>query len=252
MDQSNPKNYLSNEQQYYAQIENYYIQSSGTYSEKAHAASRFVPRQSLSYLFARGEIYKHVLPVHGSVFDFGVYRGSSFFTWLQLNALHEPYNHIRKFIGFDSFKGFSTLTNQDQGGEQVPIKKEGGMAFEDGKKEIEEGLRLYDLNRPLGHVKNASIVEGEIVSSLEKYFSEHPETIVAMANFGLGLYEPTLKLLQALKPRLQNGSVLVFEDLNQANWPGETKALYEVFSPIEITLHRFPYCPHISFMIYGK
>ncbi|SCA58625.1 hypothetical protein AB751O23_AG_00310, partial [Chlamydiales bacterium SCGC AB-751-O23] len=32
------------------------------------------------------------------------------------------------------------------------------------------------------------------------------------------------------------------------NWPGETKALFEVFSPAQISLKRFPYCPHLSWM----
>ena len=130
--------------------------------------------------------------------------------------------------------------------------KEGGMFFQNGKNEIMEGLRLFDLNRPLGHVKNSSIIEGEADIQFEKYLGEHAETIVAMANFGLGLYQPTLKLLSLIKPRLQKGSVLVFEDLNQTNWPGETKALFEVFSPLEIQLQRFPFCPYISFMIFGN
>ena len=126
------------------------------------------------------------------------------------------------------------------------------MTFKNGNQELLDGIKLLDLNRPLGHVKNTTIVTGDVSESFEKYLSLHSETIVALANFGLGLYEPTLRLLSLIKPYLQKGSVLVFEDLNQANWPGETKALYEVFNPLEISLHRFEYCPHISFMVYGK
>jgi hypothetical protein len=250
MDQSNPRNYRDNEKEYFAQIGDYFFQSAGTYGEKAHAAARFVPRQSLSYLLARAEIYQHIVPLHGSVLDFGLHRGSSFFTWMQLNAIYEPYNHNRKFIGFDSFLGFSTLGVEDQGGDGVALKREGGMLFPGGAAEIEEGIRLHDLNRPLGHVRNAFVVEGDAGASVKTYLEQHQETVVALANFGLGLYQPTLEILSLLRPRLQRGSVLAFEELNQANWPGETRALYEVFSPREISLRRTPICPHLSYMIY--
>lgn len=253
MDQSNKKNYLDQEQKYFSQIEEYFLSSSGTYNEKMHAFPRFVHRQAISYFLARNEIFKEIVPLHGSIFDFGVYRGSSVFTWLQLSATYEPYNHIRKIIGFDSFQGFSTLNEHDHGteGNDLAIKREGGMEFHGGDEEISRGISLCDLNRPLGHVNRAQVVRGDLPGAFASYLEEHPETIVALANFGLGLYEPTLELLTLLKPRLQRGSILLFEDLNQAMWPGETKALFEVFSPSEISLQRLPYCPHISFMRVG-
>ncbi|WP_051246327.1 hypothetical protein [Metapseudomonas resinovorans] len=251
MDQSNPRNYLDGEKRYFAEVGDYFEQSSGTFTEKAHAMARFMPRQSFSYMLARVEIYKRILSLHGSVLDFGIHRGASFFTWLQLNAIYEPYNHNRKFIGFDSFNGFSMLGEKDHGGEDIALKCQGGMAFSQGMAEILRGLELHDLNRPLGHVKNAFVIPGDAAEGLAQYLQEHPETIVAMANFGLGLYQPTLELLSQIKPRLQKGSVLAFEELNQANWPGETRALYEVFSPDEIRLLRDPICPHLSYLVYG-
>jgi hypothetical protein len=250
MDQSIPSNYLDSEKQYYAKIEAYYAACSGTYSEKMHAISRFVPRQALSYFMARNEVYKQILELHGAVLDFGIFRGSSFFTWLQFSAVYEPYNHIRKVIGFDSFEGFSGFGGNDKGAQDssLQIKTDGGMAYANGQAELLEGIALYDMNRPLGHVGKGQIVQGHLPESVQGYMQQHPETIIAMANFGLGLYEPTLEILKAIKPRLQKGSILLFEDLNQSTWPGETRALYEVFEPYEITLHRVPYCPHLSWM----
>jgi len=41
-------------------------------------------------------------------------------TFAQLATIYEPYNHTRKIIGFDTFEGFSKVTdyddNQEQGG----------------------------------------------------------------------------------------------------------------------------------------
>jgi hypothetical protein len=124
------------------------------------------------------------------------------------------------------------------------------MAFPGGDVELERGIELFDMNRPLGHVGKASIVKGDLPESFNKYLNDHPETIVALANFGLGLHVPTHGCLVALKSRLQRGSVIVFEDLNQAVWPGESQALYEVFEPREIMLERNPICPHVSWLVY--
>ena len=252
MDQSNPKNYLDTEREYFSRINDYFNRSSGGFSEKAYAFPRFVPRQALSYFLARNEIYRQILDVHGSILDFGVYRGGSFFTWQQLSALYEPYNHIRKVIGFDSFGGFSTVGEFDVGadGKDLALKRQGGMAY-DGLGELREGIELVDMNRPLGHVPKGILVEGELPGSCAGYLEEHQETVVALANFGLGLYEPTVNLLRTIRPRLVKGSILVFEDLNQATWPGETRALREVFAPGEITLKRTPYCTHLSWASVG-
>lgn len=253
MDQSDKKNYLHPEQEFFENIEEYFQSSSSTYSQKMHAFARFVPRQAISYFLARNEIFKKVISIHGSILDFGVYRGSSLFTWHQLSAIYEPYNHVRRIIGFDSFAGFSDLDENDfgQDGKKFDLKRPGAMQFEGGKEELERGITLCDLNRPLGHVAKAQIEAGILPDSVEQYLSAHQETIVAMANFGLGLYTPTKKILELIRPRLQRGSILVFEELNQAMWPGETKALIEVFGAENVRLHRIPYCPHISWMQIG-
>lgn len=252
MDQSDVKNYLPTEKEYFSNIEKYFNNSASSYTEKMHAFTRFVPRQAISYFIVRNEIFKRILSLHGSILDFGVFRGSSFFSWQQLSSIYEPYNHVRKIIGFDSFEGFSALSDVDKSaeGEGFSLKSEGSMAFPDGQAELELGISLCDMNRPLGHVRKASIVKGSLPGTFAGYLEDHPETIIALANFGIGLHAPTRDTLALLKPRLQRGSILVFEDLNQAMWPGESKALYDVFSPGEISLERSPVCPHLSWLEY--
>ena len=249
MDQSDPKNYISAEQEFFNGIENHFDTSSGSFSEKMYAYPRFVPRQAISYFLARNEVFAKIIGVHGSVLDFGIYRGASFFTWLQLSSLYEPYNHTRKIIGFDSFEGFSELTEFDHNASasELALKKQGGMAY-DGHAEIANSIQLHDLNRPLGHVAKGTIVRGKLPESCGRYLEQQNETIVAMANFGLGLYEPTVAILKLIKPRLVKGSLIVFEDLNQATWPGETLAMLEVFEAGKVSLNRTPLCPHISWL----
>lgn len=250
MNQSDSNNYKENEIKYFNSVEKYFNKSKDDFSEKMHAFTRYAPRQSIAYFMAREEIFKKIVHLHGSVLDFGIYKGSSFFTYLQISSILEPYNHTRKFIGFDSFLGFSEITEKDNPNVEIGVKKKGGMVFNNGKQYLEEGLNLLDMNRVLGHVANSLVIAGVLPDKLLDYMSEHEETVIALANFGLGLYEPTKKILETIKPRLIKGSVLVFEELNQANWPGETKALFEVFEAKNITLKRFEYAPHLSYFIY--
>ena len=57
----------------------------------------------------------------------------------------------------------------------------------------------------------------------------HPETIVSLAIFDFDIYQPTKAALEAIKPHLFKGSVLVFDELCDDIFPGETIALREVF-----------------------
>jgi hypothetical protein len=250
MDQSDPNNYKSNEKKYFRAVESYFNTSTGNFNSKTHAFPKFVSRQSLSYFLARTEIFKEVINLHGNIFDFGIFKGSSFFTFLQLSAIFEPYNHLRKIVGFDSFNGFSKFEKEDSSKKfnNLPMRFEGGMSLGDKAfDEINYGIDLCNLNTPLNHIKKGFVINGDLPYSLETYLSDHPETIIAMANFGLGLYKPTIKILEKIKPRLVKGSILVFEDLNQETWPGETKALFEVFDMTKNELIKFSYCPHLSF-----
>jgi len=250
MKQSNPHNYVASEHEYFDRIAEHAASSSGSYSEKAHAFPRFVPRQSISYFLARAKVFEAIVGLHGAVLDFGVHRGSSLFAWAQLSAILEPYNHNRRIVGFDSFEGFSEVESVDESEQdrELALKRAGGMAIEEGARELRQAADIYDLNRPLGHVGRVEIVDGELPGAAQRYLSDHPETMVALANFGLGLYSPTTGILESIRDRLQVGSVLVFEELNQQMWPGETLALRKLFAPSEISLERFPYVPQLSFM----
>lgn len=249
MDQSDASNYLNTETEFFRAIGGHFDRSVATYTEKMHAFARWVPRQDLAYFLVRHQVFKKIVERHGMVLDFGVHHGSSFFTFLQLSAMLEPYNHTRRVVGFDSFQGFTKVAEEDRSPHKVvPLKSEGSMSIFNGEEEIRLSLSLYDQNRPLGHIPRGEFVSGVLAGSLESWMQDHQEATVALANFGLGLYQPTKEILQILRPRLQSGSVLMFEEIGQDAWPGETRALYEVFQPHEIELHRSPLCPQLSWM----
>jgi len=54
----------------------------------------------------------------------------------------------------------------------------------------------------------------------------------------MGLYEPTLAALKAVKPHLVSGSILLMDELTWPESPGEALAFKEVFKPGEYTLEK--------------
>ena len=57
-----------------------------------------------------------------------------------------------------------------------------------------------------------------------------------MVYFDFDVFEPTLKCLEIIKPRLVKGSVVAFDELNDPDSPGETLALMKSIGLNKITL----------------
>lgn len=72
--------------------------------------------------------------------------------------------------------------------------------------------------------------------TVPKFFKDNPETIVALAYIDLALYEPCLAVLKEIKQNLVRGSVVMFDELNWGDYPGETIAFKEVFKQEGFTL----------------
>src|ERR1051325_7377097 len=110
---------------------------------------KYVRRQHLKRFLAIYEIFKHVLPVKGSIVECGVFRGFGVMAWAKLSAMLEPENLTRRIYGFDSFAGFTNTSAEDDN--QV-AKPERGALCADSYEELIELIREYDRDRFLGHV----------------------------------------------------------------------------------------------------
>ena len=58
----------------------------------------------------------------------------------------------------------------------------------------------------------------------DQYFKDNPESIVALAYFDMGLYNPTKAALEAIKNHLIPGSIILLDEFNWVEAPGETIA----------------------------
>jgi hypothetical protein len=207
----------------------------------------FANRQMLSRLLWIHELYKHALPVHGVIMEFGTRWGQNAALFTNLRGIYEPYNYTRRMVAFDTFAGFPSVATQDG---KDPVIRDGAYAvtqqYEDYLAQL---LSYHESECPLAHMRKHDIVKGDVTQTLPNYLREHPETIVALAYFDMDLYEPTLRCLEALRPHLTRGTVLAFDELNYAPFPGETIAVREALGLDRYAIRRSPLSPTGSYLI---
>jgi hypothetical protein len=185
------------------------------------------------------ELYEIIKDVPGVIMEFGTWWGQNLVLFENLRAIYEPFNQNRKIIGFDTFKGYPNISSKDKASKTIKV---GGYTVCEGYKDYLTRLLAYhEGNNVLGNIKKSSLIEGDIAKTIFGYFSEHPETIVALAYIDVALYEPTRKCLEAIKPHLIKGSVVMFDELNSSDYPGETIAFKEVFHDMKLTLRQSRY-----------
>lgn len=208
----------------------------------------YIRRQDLRRLLFIHELYTMALPVHGIVIEFGIRWGRNLALFESFRGIYEPYNVTRKIVGFDTFSGFSSVHAKD--GHSDIVKKNAYSTTKNYQSYLESILNYHESESPISHLKKFELVKGDASLTIKKYLNKHPETIIALAYFDMDLYKPTKDCLQAIKPHLVKGSVLGFDELNKADWPGETRALNEVLGLNNLSLKRSPFSTYQSYIVF--
>jgi hypothetical protein len=125
---------------------------------------KYCRRQEVTRFLVRHELYKSILTVKGSVVECGVFSGSGLMTWAQLSAIMEPAAFWRRIYGFDTFEGFPQVSGKDTSTAKVCEAQIGDLK-ESCYEELQECVRLFDMNRFLGHIpKIFPISDYQIIS----------------------------------------------------------------------------------------
>ncbi len=205
----------------------------------------FLTRQTLSRIAFMQQLYAMIVPVHGVIMELGVRWGQNMALFSVLRGMHEPFNHNRKIVGFDTFDGFPGVDAKDGAAARA-----GDYGVSAGwKAELEGVLDFHESNAPIPQKTKYELVEGDAAKTLPEYLARNPQTIVALAYFDFDLYAPTKACLEALLPHLTKGSVLAFDELNCPDFPGETLAVKEVLGLDRYAIRRDPNNPLMSWMV---
>lgn len=182
------------------------------------------------------DLYRRFVNVPGALLEFGTWRGQNLVLLENLRAIHEPFNKQRAIIGFDTFQGYP----EDAGMAATALKEHGGYnSGSDYPRYLADLLETHEGNNAFGHLRgNHKLIAGDVCETAPKYFTDHPETLVAFAFFDMGPYEPTIAALRAIQPHLVPGSVILFDELTWTGAPGEAIAFKEVFRDTRYSIEK--------------
>jgi hypothetical protein len=205
----------------------------------------YVERMHLSRILLMHDLYKRIVRVPGVILEFGVRWGQNLALFNAFRGMYEPFNYTRKVIGFDSFGGFPTVSAQDQS--DVGRVEAGDYGVSEGwQQTLDALLQHHESLSPLPHIRKTELVAGDATRTLPEYLKKHPELLVSLAYFDFDVYQPTKECLELLLPRLPAGALVVFDELNCPEFPGETVAVQEVLGVRNLRLERDPNSPYVS------
>jgi hypothetical protein len=219
-------------------------------AQRLQTFPRHARRQDIARFLVKHELFRLSLPANGSVVECGVFAGGGLLSWAHFSAIHEPYNHARRVIGFDTFCGFPEVDEKDRGPGTSEHAHHGAFQTHDSiLEELRSLTAVHDRNRPLGHIPKVELVPGDACETIPRYVEEHPHLLISLLYLDFDIYAPTKTALEKLFPRVVKGGVIAFDELNCAEFPGETTALLESFDLRQVELKRFPHDPYISYFV---
>lgn len=206
----------------------------------------FLTSKNLSRILFFYEIYKKILNSHGIIVEFGVRWGQTLSIMSALRGIFEPFNRHRKIVGFDTFEGFKGINEKDGG---LCKCSDGSFSVVPSYEAyLDKVLFMQEQLNPMFHLKRYELAKGDARETIPQYFKNHPETIISLAIFDFDIYAPTKVALEAIQPHLFKGSILVFDELCDDIFPGETIALKEVFGLNNVKIQRFPFVSRLSYL----
>lgn len=207
----------------------------------------FLTSKALSRMLFFYEIYQQIVGTHGVIMEFGVRWGQTLSLMSALRGILEPFNRHRKIIGFDTFTGFKGVSEFDG---RLNRSRDGSFGVSSGYEDfLANLLTMQEQLNPMSHIRRYELVKGDATETVPDYLERHPETLISLAIFDFDIYKPTKSALTAIRPCLFKGSILVFDELCDDIFPGETLALKELFDINKLAVKRLPITSRVSYIV---
>ena len=173
----------------------------------------------------------------------------------QLRTFLEPDNFQRRVIGLETFEGFADITAEDTQGlaerKSAHLKK-GGFAAPCAYEDLMHAVAVYDRNRFLNHFPKVQVVKGDFAETSAQFLKDHPHLVVSCLYLDFDIYAPTKIAIERFYPRIPKGGVVVFDELNEEAFPGETAAVMELLNLNRLRVRRFEFEPRMSYAVVGE
>ena len=202
---------------------------------------------ALTKILYINELYELILDIPGVIMEFGIWWGQNIILFENLRAIYEPFNYDRRVVGFDTFEGYKSITDQDVDSET--IKTGGYTVSENYQNYLFDLIDFHEQENVLYNGRKHNLIKGDAGKTIGKFFKDEPHTVVALAYFDMAVYAPTKKCLEELRPHLIKGSVVALDELNSPEYPGETIALKEAWGLSGYTIKKSKFMPGRAYII---
>ena len=184
--------------------------------------SPFLPRvykQSMGRMFCFRSMLDRVSHLRGDIVECGVSVGHGILYWALLCELTAQ---DRMIYGFDSFAGFPPSTGEDKKTDNTFQTQRGDYSSppELVMKVLEEG-RIS----PSFVSQKVRLVRGFFEKTLQDY-----KGTIALLHLDCDLYDSYHTCLSSLYSRVLTGGVVLFDEYDDANFPGAKQAVDEFFA----------------------
>lgn len=160
------------------------------------------------------ELLKQVIDLPGHIIELGTWNGANLMFMAKVVHLIKP-NSLIELYGFDSFEGLQKFQDRDC------MAVEFVNSYKGNEEMLREVISLYGFN------DYVNLIKGNIEDTLPAFLEDRPELMLSFVYLDTDLYSSTKIGIELLWDRLLKGGIMVFDEYNIQNWPGETAALVE-------------------------
>jgi len=170
--------------------------------------------QNLARFLYIYDIFREIENIPGDIAEFGSWKGANIIFLSKLLEIYHAKSNKRTHC-FEGFEGLQTFHEKD--GDQTGLEG----AYKGSYATLIDIIKLYQLEHRI------NIHKGLIQDTVPKFIDSEPSTMFSMLYFDADIYEPAKVMLDNFADKLSIGGVILFDEWNFPEWPGETQAVSE-------------------------
>lgn len=201
----------------------------------------FLRRVNLAKFLTHVEIFNKTVGLPGCVVECGVFKGMSLLTFTKLIEIYCPGDSLKRVVGFDTFTGFTKLSDLDGPPNPKRDKVVGGWNSQEFLPDLERIIHITQRDSMIPRLKRVELVKGDVCKTVPEYVSNNPGLRISLLHLDMDLYEPTLTALKYLYPLVVPGGIVLLDEYGMDGFPGESAAFDEYFEGHRPVLTKFPY-----------
>ena len=179
----------------------------------------YVGKVNLARNLSITDLFKSTLSIPGDIVEFGCWKGSTTMLLAPLLSISDPSGPKMLHV-FDSFEGLTQFHEVD-----APAIDQLGQ-YQGSRQHLENCAKLADVHEML------VIHEGRIETTLPMFAKQNQQTRFSFVYCDTDLYKATATILENVWGLLSIGGLMVFDQWNMSEFPGEGIAVNEFLESI--------------------